>query len=96
MWYTHTHTHNGILLSPNKVWYLSICDNIDGPREYYAKWSKSDTWKTNTVPSHLHVESKKQNKQRQQNRNRLTDTENKLMVAREERGEVMSEIGEGD
>ena len=25
-----------------KKWNLAICDNISGPRGYYAKWNKSD------------------------------------------------------
>ena len=33
----------GILLSLEKDWNLAICNNMDGPRGYYAKWSKSDT-----------------------------------------------------
>ena len=39
----------------------------------------------NLVLSALYVESKKQNKQRQHNRNSLTETENKVMAATEER-----------
>ena len=35
---------------------------------------------------HFSVESKKQNKQTEQNRNRLLDTENKQVVARGEQG----------
>ena len=35
---------------------------IDVSRGFYAKWSKSDR-ERNTTWSHLHVESKKQNKQ---------------------------------
>ena len=40
--YTHTHTgtHNGTLLS-NEKWNLSICNDMSGPRGYYAKWNKS-------------------------------------------------------
>ena len=34
--------YNGILLSHKNRWNLAICDNIDGPRGYYAKWNKSD------------------------------------------------------
>ena len=43
MWYTHMHmhTHTGILLSHKEGWNLAICDNMGGPREYYAKWNKS-------------------------------------------------------
>ena len=49
--------------------------------------------KTNTRLFHLYVESKKQ-KMNKQNRNRLIDTENKLVVSRGERGWGMGEIGE--
>ena len=42
------------------------------------------------------VECGKQNKQTQQNRNRLIDTENKLVIVRGEEGWGMSDIGEGD
>ena len=39
---------NGILLlSHKKEWDLAICDNMDRPREYYAKWNKSK--KANTI-----------------------------------------------
>ena len=34
--------HNGILLSHKKEWNLAVCDQLDGPRGYYAKWNKSD------------------------------------------------------
>ena len=40
--HTHTHTHNGILLSHKKEWNNAICSNMDGPRDYHTKWSKSD------------------------------------------------------
>ena len=36
------YTYNGILLSHKKEWNLAICNNIDGPKGYYAKWNKSD------------------------------------------------------
>ena len=36
------HIHNGILLSHKKEWNNAICSNIDGPKDYYTKWSKSD------------------------------------------------------
>ena len=32
--------YNGIFFSHKKE-YLAICDNMDGPRRYYAKWNKS-------------------------------------------------------
>ena len=34
-------TYTEILLNHKKEWYLAICNNIDGPRGYYAKWNKS-------------------------------------------------------
>ena len=41
--HTHTHTHtHGILLSHTKEWNLAICNNLDGPSGYYAKWNKPD------------------------------------------------------
>ena len=40
--HTHTHTHNGILLSHKKEWNNAICSNMDEPRDYHTKWSKSD------------------------------------------------------
>ena len=41
--HTHTHTHTrGILLSHTKEWNLAICNNLDGPSGYYAKWNKPD------------------------------------------------------
>ena len=39
---TNTHTHNGLLVIHKKEWNLTICSNINGSREYYAKWNKSD------------------------------------------------------
>ena len=36
------YTCNGILLSHKKDWINSVCSNIDGPRNYHIKWSKSD------------------------------------------------------
>ena len=34
--------YNGILLSHEKEWNNAICSNMDGPRDYHTKWSKSD------------------------------------------------------
>ena len=33
---------NGILLSHKKEWNNAICSNMDGPRDYRTKWSKSE------------------------------------------------------
>ena len=34
--------YNGILPRHKKEWNNVICSNMDGPRGYHAKWSKSD------------------------------------------------------
>ena len=34
--------YNGILLSHKKEWNNAICSDMDGPRDYYTKWSKPD------------------------------------------------------
>ena len=36
------HIDNGILLSHKKEWNNAICSNMDGPRDYHTKWSKSE------------------------------------------------------
>ena len=38
MWYIY----NGILLSYRKEWNNAICSNMDAPRDYHSKWSKSE------------------------------------------------------
>ena len=35
-------THNGMLLSHKNNKIFAICRDMDAPREYYAKWNKSD------------------------------------------------------
>ena len=37
--------------------HFSICNNIDGHGEHYAKWKKAER-QTNTLGYHLHIESK--------------------------------------
>ena len=35
--------YNGVLLShKKKEWNNDICSNMDGPRDYHIKWSKSE------------------------------------------------------
>ena len=36
------HIYNGILLSHKQEWNNAICSNMDGPRDYHTKWSKSE------------------------------------------------------
>ena len=34
--------YNAVLLSLLKKWNNAICSNMDGPRDYHTKWSKSE------------------------------------------------------
>ena len=36
------HIYHGILLNHKKKRNNAICSNVDGPRDYHTKWSKSD------------------------------------------------------
>ena len=36
------HVYNTILPSLKKEWNNAICSNMDGPRDYHTKWSKSE------------------------------------------------------
>ena len=36
------YVHNGTSLSHKKEENIAICSNMDGPRDYHTKWSKSD------------------------------------------------------
>ena len=77
------HIYNGMLVS-HKKWNLDICDHVNEPRRYYAKWNKSD--RERQIP----YDSTSIQNLKKQNRNRLIDTENKLMVAKWEGGRGMS------
>ena len=48
--------YNAILLSHEKEWNNTICSNMDEPRDYHIKWSKSDKDKYHII---YIVESKK-------------------------------------
>ena len=50
------YTYSRILLSHKKEWNIAICNNMDGPRDYHTRWSKSDRERQ---IFHLYVESKK-------------------------------------
>ena len=38
----YIYVHSGILVAKKKEWNNAICSNMDGPRGYHTKWSKSD------------------------------------------------------
>ena len=40
--HTHTHTYTLEYYAAINIQDLAICNSIDTPREYYAKWNKSD------------------------------------------------------
>ena len=83
--------YNGILLSHKKAWIKTICSNMDGPRDYHTKWSKSCRERQISYDIIYMWNLKKWYKWTYlQNRNRLADLENKLMVTKGER------LGGGD
>ena len=75
MWYTHTHT-NRILLSHRKEWNNAIYSNMDGPRDYHTKWSKSEKerqissitymWNLNITHMNLFTEQKQTHRHKRQ------------------------------
>ena len=80
------HTYNGILLSHKKEWNNAICSNVDGPRNQHTKWSKSQTEGQISYDTTYMWNVKKWYKWTYlQNRNRLTDIDNKLTLTRRER-----------
>ena len=80
--------HNQIVLSHIKEWNCIICSNVDGPRDYYSKWSKLGREKQMSYDiTYMWNLKKKWYKQTYlQNRNRLTNTENRIVVAEGQRG----------
>ena len=79
MWYIY----NGILLSDKKEWNNAICSDMDG--DYHTKWGKSDREIQISCDITYILNLKKWDKWTSlQNRNRLTDFENKLMVTKGE------------
>ena len=82
-WYIYTIELYLELLSCEKEWNGAICSNMDGPRDYYTKWSKR---KTNIIYC-LYVETVKRMTTwtYMKNRNRLTDIENQLIITKGER-----------
>ena len=76
--------YHGILLSHKKEWNNALCSNMYGPRLYHTKWNKPDKDKYHTM---LYVETKIWHKLTYLwNRNRLTDIENRFVVAKGKSG----------
>ena len=71
--------YNEILLSRfKKEWNLAVCDNIDGPRGHYAKWSKSD--RERQIPYDLPYMCNLKENQNQTNKKPIY-RENRVVVA---------------
>ena len=68
---------NRILPSHKIEWNNAICSNMDGPGDDYTKWSKSDRERHHIIITYMWNLKKWTYLQ---NRNRVTDVENKLMV----------------
>ena len=51
------HIYSGMLLGHKKEWNNTICNNMDGPRDYHTKWSKSEKGKYHIVPLISSVQS---------------------------------------
>ena len=83
------------ILATKKEWNLAICDNMDDPRRYYAKWNKSDRERQTLYNSTYMWDLKnKTNEQTKQNRKKLIDKGNKLVVARGDEWGEMCETGD--
>ena len=70
------HLYNEILLSYKKEWNNAIFNNMDGPGDYYTKWSRKEKEKY-LMMLHIYVESKTWQmnfsmKQKQMHRHRKT------------------------
>ena len=90
MWYIYI--QNRILISPKKKWNNVICSHMDGPRDYHVKWI-SQTEKDKYNIAYMWNLKKWYKWTYLQNRNRLTDIENKLMVTKGEGGKDKLESG---
>ena len=76
-----SHIYNTILVSHKKEWNNTISSNMDATKDYHTKVKY--VRKTNTIWCHLCVKSNIWQKWTYlQNRNRLTDTENRLAAAK--------------
>ena len=80
------HIYNGILLSHKKEWNNAICNNMDGPRDYHTKGSKSE--RERQIPYDItYMWNLKYNTNEPIYKTETdTDTENRLVVAKGDGG----------
>ena len=84
MWYTYTVKYYSVT---NKEWNNVICNNLDGPRDYHTKWSKSDRERQISYDITYMWTLKKWCKSTYlQSRNRLIDIASEFMITKGERG----------
>ena len=80
------HINNELLLGHKIKRNNAICSNIDVPRDYHTKWSKSDRGRQIYDTAYIQNLKKKWYRWMYlQNGNRLIDLENKFMVSKGER-----------
>ena len=71
-----------MILKNNLIGNWVICSEMDGPRDYHTKWSKSDRERQIYAMAYMWNLKNCYKWTYLQNRNRLTDIENKLMVTK--------------
>ena len=77
------HIYNGILLSHKREQNNAICSNMNGPRNCHTEWNKSDTEREISDDiTYMWNFFKAYKWTYLQNRSRVMDVENKLMVTR--------------
>ena len=80
-----------------KEWNNAICSNMDGPRDYHIKWRKPDRESQISYDiTYMWIKKNWYKWTYLQNRNRLTDIRNKLMVTRGDSGGVGDKLGVWD
>ena len=83
--YIYIYIWNGILLSHKKEQNNAICRNVDGPRDYHTKWSKSERERQILHDITYMWNLKYDTKELIYERETDSDIENKLMVTKGER-----------
>ena len=75
------HIRNGLLLSHKKEWNNATCSNKDATKEYHTKWSQRKKDKYHMVSQYHKIWYKRNYLW---NKNRITDIEKSLAVAKRE------------
>ena len=84
------------IISHKEDWNLVICDNMDGPRGFMLRKVSQIEWQVQCDVTCMWKLKTKTNEPAYPDSNVVIDTENKEVVAREERDVVMRELGERD